>query len=72
MVLECLAQADRITLANLGSSSSYYFDGQNWRRVGLGQPVSNDVAIPLGSSMLIQRPASGPPLVLQQFPPYNL
>jgi hypothetical protein len=63
---------DRVSLSSPLGSSSYYHDGQNWRKISLGQPLSDEVIVNTGSAMLINRPASGSALPVIQPIPYNL
>lgn len=63
---------DRVSLTSPLGSASYYHDGQNWRKISLGQPISDDVIINTGSAMLISRPTSGLALPVIQTIPYNL
>jgi hypothetical protein len=47
--------SDVVVASSGGSISSFFYDGSNWRRVSLGNPLSNNFTVPLGSSLLIQR-----------------
>jgi len=66
------ANSDRVVLTSGAASSTYYHDGQNWRRIGLGSPLSNDTVIGTGSALLIIRPSAGSALPVTQGMPYNL
>lgn len=48
-------QADTVVLSAGGSAMTYYYDGSNWRRVGLGSGISDDVVVPVGASVLINK-----------------
>lgn len=49
------ASSDVIAATFGGSVSSYFYDGTNWRRVALGNPIANNAVFLLGSSLLISR-----------------
>jgi hypothetical protein len=54
-----------------GSASSFFHDGTNWRRLGLGNPIANDFQLPIGSSVLLNRKGSTSDYSLyQQAAPY--
>jgi hypothetical protein len=42
------ATADTVTLVVNGSATTYFYDGANWRRVGLGGANANDTPVPGG------------------------
>jgi hypothetical protein len=47
--------ADTVVLTTSGSATTYFYDGTNWRRVAFGSPISNDVAIDVGTTVKIAR-----------------
>jgi hypothetical protein len=49
------AEADTVVLTAGGSVTTYFHDGANWRRVGLGGANSNETPIPVGASVLINK-----------------
>jgi len=49
------ASSDVVAATFGGSVNSYFYDGTNWRRVALGNPLANTTVFPLGSSLLINR-----------------
>jgi len=49
------AVADTVIVSTSGSSSTYYHDGANWRRVFTGAPLANNDVIPLGASLMINK-----------------
>lgn len=62
---------DRIVLAAAGSTSTYSHDGVNWRRVGLGRPISDTISLPVGGASLITKsPQASPHSILDQNVPY--
>jgi hypothetical protein len=65
--------ADTIVMSSGGSLSTFFHDGTNWRRTGLGTPVANSNAVPIGSSLLINRRGSATNFsTYQHNAPYNL
>ena len=50
-----IAAADTVVLTSNGSVTTYYHDGNNWRRVGLGAVNSDAVVVPVGASVLINK-----------------
>lgn len=52
------ATADTVLISSAGVASTYWFDGTNWRKVTLGSPISDNVAIPIGTSILITKKGS--------------
>jgi hypothetical protein len=48
-------EADTVVLSAGGSATTYFHDGSNWRRVGLGSAVANDTVVPVGASVLINK-----------------
>jgi hypothetical protein len=64
--------ADRITLSADGSTSTYAHNGQNWRRVSLGNPLSDDVVVGAGSTLFLSRPGQQTGFdTLEQNAPYG-
>ena len=53
-------EADTVVLSSGGSATTYYHDGSNWRRVGLGSGLSDDVVVPVGASVLINKKGTAP------------
>jgi len=49
------AAADTVSLTANGTVTTFFHDGSNWRRVGLGSGLSDTVAVPVGASVLINR-----------------
>jgi uncharacterized protein (TIGR02597 family) len=68
--------ADIVVTRNMttGGSQTFFHNGTNWKRVGLGAPPSsNDEPIPVGTSIRIFRKGSGAGNAsLAQNPPYSL
>ena len=54
------ASADTVVLTANGSVTTYYHDGNNWRRVGLGAASSDAVTVPVGASVLINKKGTTP------------
>ena len=65
--------ADTIALSSAGSVTTFFYDGSNWRRVSLGNPLANTNMVPVGTSVLINKKgnASGY-AAYQHSAPYNL
>ncbi len=65
--------ADNVILVSAGSSSTYWFNGTNWRRVAGGSPISDSVVVPPGTSIRINKKgaASGFSTLVQSLP-YSL
>lgn len=67
------SSADTLVLTAGGASSTYFHDGANWRRVVFGSPVSNTTAVPVGTSILVNKKGNSAGFVdYQQAAPYNL
>jgi hypothetical protein len=67
------AAADTVVLTSNGSANTYFYDGSNWRRVGLGGQISNDVPIPVGATISINKRGSAAGYsTLTQQRPYSL
>jgi hypothetical protein len=65
--------ADTFLLSSGGSVNTFFHDGVNWRRVGLGNPIANTNPVPLGSALLINRRGSSlTNSTYQHSAPYNL
>ena len=60
------SSADTVTLTVNGSASSYFHDGSNWRRVGLGSSIANDTVVAAGTSVLINKRGNIPGFVTYQ------
>ncbi len=67
------AAADKVkTVINKGATI-YWFDGTNWRRQALGSPISNNVILPAGVAVSLEKAGSSPGhQTLQQPLPYPL
>lgn len=67
------ASADTLMLTIGGNASTYWYDGTNWRRVTLGSPISNNVSIPIGAAIQVNKKgtASGYTTFIQPVP-YSL
>jgi hypothetical protein len=66
--------ADTISLTtSTGSVNNYFYDGSNWRRVALGNPLASTTEVPVGASVLINKKggASGY-AAYKHSAPYNL
>ena len=67
------ATADTLVLSSGGSVNTFFHDGTNWRRTGLGSPVSNSNVVPVGTALLINRKSGATTFgTYQQSAPYNL
>jgi hypothetical protein len=51
--------ADVVSMSVNGSTSTFFYDGTNWRRVTLGTPISNGQMIPMNASILLNRKSQG-------------
>jgi len=49
------SSADTVVLTANGSATTYFHNGTNWRRVGLGSGSADATAVPVGSSVLINK-----------------
>jgi hypothetical protein len=49
------AVADTLTLTSNGSATSYFHNGTNWRRVGLGAPLADGTLIPASTGIIVNR-----------------
>jgi len=47
--------ADTVVLTANGAVATYYHDGNNWRRLGLGGSHADAVVVPVGASILINK-----------------
>lgn len=66
------AEADTIILTSNGSAATYFHDGTNWRRVGLGGSNANDIEVPVGASVLISKKGNAPGFAtFQHTAPYS-
>jgi hypothetical protein len=67
------ATADTLVLSSGGSTATFFHDGSNWRRTGLGSPVSNTSLVPVGAALLINKRGGSTTFgTYQQSAPYNL
>lgn len=65
--------ADTVVLSANGSVSTYFHNGSNWRRVGLGSPVAELTPIPGASAILInKKDTSSGITIFEQELPYSL
>jgi hypothetical protein len=54
-----VASADTLVLSTpTGSVNTFFHDGSNWRRVGLGNPLANTNVVSVGASILINKKGS--------------
>jgi hypothetical protein len=64
---------DNVLVTTGGSTLTYYYDGTNWRRVAFGNPISNNVEIPIGSAVQLSKKGNSPGYAtLAQIRPYSL
>lgn len=49
------ANADTVLVTSSGVFSTYWHDGSNWRKVTLGNPISDNVVIPIGTTIQIRK-----------------
>ena len=64
---------DNVLVLSGGSSITYFYDGTNWRRSAFGNPISNDVVIPIGSAVqIVKKGTAGGYATLNQPLPYSL
>ena len=67
------AEADTVVLSAGGSATTYFHDGSNWRRVGLGSSNANDTVVAAGTSVLINKRGNAPGFTTYQHSaPYSL
>jgi hypothetical protein len=67
------AAADTVSLTANGTVTTFFHDGSNWRRVGLGSGLSDTVAVPVGASVLINRKGNASGYAsYEHAAPYNL
>jgi hypothetical protein len=64
--------ADTVVLIGNGSPSTFYYDGSNWRRTGLGGSVANSTVIPVGASIMVNRKGGDGFSFFKHPAPYNL
>jgi hypothetical protein len=65
--------ADTVVLTSNGSAATYFFDGTNWRRVAFLNPISNNVEIGVGTTVMINRKGVAAGFGdLKQTPPYDV
>jgi hypothetical protein len=68
-----VSTADRLLVNLNGSWNTYFYNGTNWVRQFFGNPISDNVVIPAGTSILVVRAQSNPgSSLLVQSIPYNL
>lgn len=64
---------DNVLVTSGGSTLTYYYDGTNWRRAAFGNPISNNVEIPIGSAVQLSKKGTAAGYVtLTQTVPYSL
>lgn len=67
------ASADKVKLSVNGTLYTYWHDGTNWRRQTLGSPVANNVVLPAGSAVTLEKiGAAAGRTTLNQTLPYSL
>lgn len=67
------SSADTVVLTSNGSASTFFHDGTNWRRVGLGGGNANSTVVPAGASVLINKRGSAAGFTTYQHTsPYSL
>jgi len=67
------SSADKVVLVSGGSSSTYWYDGANWKRIFAGSPVSNTTVVPAGATIYINKIGSASGFsTLSQSTPYTL
>ena len=49
------ATADTVVMSTGGSVATFFYDGSNWRRVAFGTPLANTNAVPVGTSLLLNK-----------------
>ena len=54
------SSADTVVLTSNGSASTFFHDGTNWRRVGLGGGNANSTVVPAGASVMINKRGNAP------------
>ena len=63
--------ADQVLLLVSGTWSTYWWTGANWRKKGLGSPISDTQTIPAGSGVILSKTtAAASESLLTQAPPY--
>lgn len=68
-----VASADVVTLTIGTAVNTYWYDGTNWRRNAFGNPISDNVQIPVGATVSIQKKgADAGYATLAQEVPYEL
>jgi uncharacterized protein (TIGR02597 family) len=67
-----VSNADTVQMLISGGWRTYYYDGSNWRRSVLGNPLANTEAISAGSGLILSRAAGSGTAVLYQPQPYTL
>ena len=66
------SSADTVVLTVNGSASTFFHDGTNWRRVGLGGGNANNTVVPAGASLMINKRGNTPGFTTYQHSaPYN-
>lgn len=66
------AEADTVILTANGSAATYFHDGTNWRRLGLGGSIADDIVVPIGASLLINKKGNAPGFAtFQHTAPYS-
>jgi hypothetical protein len=67
------ATADTVLLSSGGSTATYFYNGSVWKRAALGTPDADNVLIPVGASIQINRKGGAPGyVILSQNVPYSL
>ena len=67
------SEADTVVLTANGSASTYFHNGTNWRRVGLGGSNADSTAVPAGASVLVNKIGTAPGFTIYEHAaPYSL
>lgn len=66
--------ADTVALISGGTSSVYWYTGSNWKKNAFGNPISDGVVVPIGTSIQISRKSGDltGSTTLSQLVPYSL
>ena len=62
--------SDQVLLLVNNIWNTYWWDGSNWRRSGLGSPISNTQIIKAGTGVLVKKVGTSPVAVLTQLRPF--
>ncbi|PTX93479.1 TIGR02597 family protein [Spartobacteria bacterium LR76] len=65
--------ADTVIITSNGVTSTFWFDGTNWRKLAFGSPISDTALIPVGSTLSLVKKGTVPgSSMLSQNLPYTL